>query len=244
MIPAQPLMKYGLTKVKKTMGTGIQKLKNGLLTLFLKSNCPLCDRPADVELCEYCQRQLLRCQLKNPSNFWQGELPVFVWGNYGGSLKRAIATLKYENKPQLARPLGHWLGQAWLKSSAATPAKKLTVVPIPLHPTKLQQRGYNQAELIAQSFCEFADYKHQGLGLERVLATDAQFGLSVQQREQNVTNAFVIGKTFRRHLPASPVLLVDDIYTTGATVRSAAQTLQKQGIRVYGVIAIATSKTG
>src|SRR3712207_2552210 len=140
------------------MGTGIQKLTDGLLTLFLKSKCPLCDRPAQVELCEYCQRQLLRCQLSTPSAFWQGQLPVFVWGSYSGVVKRAIATLKYNNHPQLARPLGHWLAQAWLQSTVATHAKKLTVVPIPLRPTKLQKRGYNQAQLIAQSFCEVTGY--------------------------------------------------------------------------------------
>jgi ComF family protein len=226
------------------MGMGIQKLKNGLLALFLKSTCPLCDRPADVDLCEYCQRQLLRCQLKHPSNFWQGELPVFVWGTYGGALKRAIAVLKYENQPQLARPLGHWLGQAWLKSPLATRAKKLTVVPIPLHPTKLQQRGYNQTELIAQSFCEFTGYKQQPRGLERVRATEAQFGLSMQQREQNLADAFVIGKSLSNPQTASPVLLLDDIYTTGATARSAAQALHRQGIPVYGIVAIASSKPG
>jgi len=229
---------------KKIMGSGIQKLKNGILGLFLKSNCPLCDRIAEVELCEYCQRQLLRCQVANPREFWQGELPVFVWGTYGGVLKRAIAALKYEHQPQLARPLGHWLGQAWLKSPTAPRAKKLTVVPIPLHATKLQQRGYNQAELLARSFCEFTGYKEQPLGLERVRATEAQFGLSQQEREQNLADAFVIGKSLSQNPPSSAVLLVDDIYTTGATVRAAAQTLQKRGIQVYGVVAIATSKRG
>lgn len=224
------------------MGMSIQKLKNGLLALFLKSNCPLCDRPADVEFCEYCQRQLLHCQLKNPGNFWQGELPVFVWGTYGGALKRAIAALKYDNQPQLARPLGHWLGQAWLKSPAATRAEKLTVVPIPLHSSKLQQRGYNQTELIAQGFCEFTGYKQQPRGLERVRETEAQFGLSMQQREQNLADAFAIGKSLSHYQTASPVLLLDDIYTTGATVRAAAQALQRQRIHVYGIVAIASSK--
>lgn len=220
------------------MGTGIQKLKNGLLALFLKSNCPLCDRPAQGEVCEYCQRQLLRCKLSTPSKFWQGQLPVFVWGTYSGVLKRAIAALKYENRPQLARPLGHWLGEAWLKSPAASRGKKLTVVPIPLHPTKLQKRGYNQAQLLAQSFCEFTGYKQQPLGLERVRSTEAQFGLSKEQREQNLADALVVGKAFKHTPPTSPVLLVDDIYTTGATVRAAAQALQKQGIQVYGVVAL------
>ncbi len=224
------------------MTTGIQKLKNGLLSLFLKSNCPICDRPTELNFCEYCQRQLLRCQLKNPAKFWQGELPVFVWGAYEGILKQAIAALKYENQPDLARPLGHWLAQAWLKSPAATRIKKLTVVPIPLHPTKLKQRGFNQAELIARSFCEFTSYKEQPLGLERVRETKAQFGLSRQEREQNLTDAFVVSKSLLKHPSALPVLLVDDIYTTGATVRSAAQTLRRQGIEVYGLVAIATSK--
>jgi ComF family protein len=224
------------------MGTGIQKLKKGLLALFLKSNCPLCDRPADVELCQYCQRQLLRSQLPNPSEYWQGELPVFVWGSYGGVLKRAIAALKYENQPQLARPLGHWLAQAWLKSPVATQTKNLTVVPIPLNAAKLKKRSYNQAELIAQSFCELTGYKQQPLGLERIRETEAQFGLSVQAREQNLTDAFAIGKSLQKSTPASPVLLVDDIYTTGATVRSAAEALRRRGIGVYGVVAIATSK--
>lgn len=224
------------------MGTRIQKLKNDLLSLFLKSNCPLCTRPAADEFCEYCHRQLLRSQLQNPSKFWQGELPVFVWGAYGGILKQTIAALKYENQPQIARPLGHWLGETWLKSPAASRAKKLTVVPIPLHPTKLKQRGFNQAELISRSFCDFTHYKHQPLGLERIRATDAQFGLSRQEREQNLSDAFVIGKSLLKPLPTSPVLLVDDIYTTGATVRSAIQTFRRQGIEVYGLVAIASSK--
>jgi ComF family protein len=185
---------------------------------------------------------LLRSQLQNPSKFWQGELPVFVWGAYGGILKQAIAALKYENQPQLARPLGQWLGETWLKSPAATRAKKLTVVPIPLHSAKLQQRGFNQAELISRSFCDFTHYKHQPLGLERIRATDAQFGLSRQQREQNLSDAFVIGKSLLKHLPTSPVLLVDDIYTTGATARSAIQAFRRQGIEVYGLVAIASSK--
>lgn len=224
------------------MRTAIQALTNGLLTLFLKSKCPLCDRPTDAELCEFCRRQLLRCQLNNPSHFWQEPLPVFVWGRYNGTLKQALSVLKYENQPQLARPLGHWLAETWLKSSTVPKSKRLIVIPIPLHPAKLQQRGYNQAELIAQSFCQVTGYKQLPSGLERVRATEAQFGLSPQEREQNLMDAFVIGKRGTHRLSSSSVLLLDDIYTTGATARSAAQTLNRQGIQIEGVVAIASSK--
>lgn len=221
------------------MSIPIKKLTNSLLSLFLQSNCPLCDRPAEAEVCQYCHRQLQRCQIENPTELWGGNLPVLVWGNYGGTLKRAIATLKYNNHPQLARPLGFWLGEVWLKSAMAQGRQKLTVVPIPLHRSKQQKRGFNQAALIAQSFCQFTGYSYKPYGLERVRETQAQFSLSRQERVDNLSEAFVLGKSFRRHAPVSPVLLVDDIYTTGATVKSATQTLQGQGIEVYGVVAIA-----
>lgn len=165
---------------------------------------------------------------------------MFIWGFYGGILKRAIAALKYENHPQLAQPLGHWLGKAWLDSPLSAQAKKMTVIPIPIHAQKLQQRGFNQAELLGNSFCQFTGLSLQPLGLERVRETQSQFGLGSLGREENLADAFRLGKSLSRRPPASPVLLLDDIYTTGATARSAAKTLQQQGIRVFGVVAIAT----
>ena len=213
---------------------------NKFLNIFLQSKCPLCQRATQSEFCQYCQRQLLSCKLTNSSYLWQGELPVFVWGVYGGAIKRAIAALKYEQQPQLAKPLGYWLGEAWLKSPLSQTTKKLIVVPIPLHSSKLKQRGYNQAELLAQSFCQFTGLALQD-GLERVRATEAQFGLSQSQRQQNLTDAFCLSKKLQVK-SSNAVLLLDDIYTTGATVKSAAKTLQQQGIQVYGLVAIATSK--
>lgn len=208
-----------------------------LLNLFLESNCLLCQRSTSKEFCLDCARQLQRCQLQPPSSLWQGQLPIFAWGMYGGILKRAIALLKYENQPQIARPLGHWLAQAWLNSQLAS--KDLIVVPIPLHADKQKQRGYNQAVLLAQSFCEITRLQLQQRGLERVRATEAQFSLSVLEREKNLAMAFKLGANFLHHRPTKSILLLDDIYTTGATARSAAQTLQKLGIPVYGLVALA-----
>ena len=218
------------------MQTWTKNLKS-LLTLFLDSNCPLCQRPTSQELCQDCAKQLQRCQLSNPNSLWQDPLPVFAWGAYGGTLKRAIATMKYDNQPQIARPLGHWLGQAWLNSQHYS--QQVVVVPIPLHPSKQKQRGYNQAALIAQSFCEVTKLKLQQNALERVRETEAQFGLSVSAREKNLAEAFRVGAEFRRR-PDAAVLLVDDIYTTGATAKAANKTFRQSGIAVYGLVAIAT----
>ncbi|MDY6783550.1 MAG: ComF family protein [Cyanobacteriota bacterium] len=214
-----------------------------LLSLFLKSNCPLCDRATSELLCPACSRQLAKMQLSNCARRWPEELPAFAWGMYDGLLKRAIAALKYENHPELAQPLGFHLGKAWLDWPNSTSLKNATVVPIPMHPKKLQQRGFNQAELIGRSFCQYTRLKLQPSGLERARETEAMFGLSQRDRATNVAGAFILGKSFQRRLPRSPILLLDDIYTTGATARSAAQTLSQQGIEVLGIVAVATPLT-
>ena len=79
----------------------------GLLNLFLERRCPLCDRSTTTEFCLDCTRQLQKCQLTRPPDLEQQQLPIFAWGNYQGTLKRAISSLKYENQPTIARPLGN-----------------------------------------------------------------------------------------------------------------------------------------
>ncbi|MBC1241744.1 ComF family protein [Nostoc sp. 2RC] len=221
------------------MHTFTQKLTS-LLNLFLQSHCPLCQRSTSQEICDNCARQLQKCQRQNSISLWKEPLPVFSWGEYGGIVKRAIAVMKYENQPQIARPLGQWLGESWLLNSPKRDSQAV-VVPIPLHASKLHQRKYNQAALIAQSFCEITGLKLKLDGLTRVRQTQAQFGLSVSGREQNLKTAFAVGQEFRHRLPNVPVLLLDDIYTTGATARSAVQTLREYGIVVLGLVAVATT---
>ncbi|EAW46486.1 hypothetical protein N9414_00225 [Nodularia spumigena CCY9414] len=173
---------------------------------------------------------------------WQQPIPVFGWGIYGGIVKRAIAVMKYENQPQIARPLGQWLGEAWLLSNVSQCKQQPPlVIPIPLHPKKQKKRGYNQAGLIAQSFCQTTGLKLQLNGLKRVQETEAQFGLSVSERESNLAEAFAVGEELRRRRLQVPVLLVDDIYTTGATARSAVKILNQDGIAVLGLVAVTTA---
>ena len=201
----------------------------------------MCGRSAEDVCCRDCYSSLKQCARKNSQQFIsQDKLPLLVWGNYGGKLKRAIAVLKYENHPELAEPLGQWLGETWLKSSQFGKYNKALVVPIPLHPKKMQQRGFNQAELIAKSFCRYTGLKFQPQGLTRVKETGAMFNLNLSQRQENLTDAFHLGKNFQPCLPSRPILLLDDIYTTGTTVKAATQTLQRQGIQVAGVLAVAT----
>lgn len=218
----------------------LQKWFNGFLNLFLKPNCPLCNRPADAQLCHDCERQVRRCQFRCGTQVRQ-EVPVFIWGEYKGALKRAITTMKYHNHPEIAQPLGSWLGQTWLKF-AELPFNQVVVVPIPMFAEKQKKRGFNQAELISRSFCQVTGLPLKSKGLERVRQTEAQFGLSAKQRQENLKDAFCLGPDLRRRSSASSVLIVDDIYTTGATVQAAIQVFKQYKIPVVGVVAIATTK--
>lgn len=213
---------------------------HGLADLLLQAQCPLCQRTTAEIFCQDCQRQVQRCQLPSPTWTQQDQLPVFAWGRYNGALRRAIAAFKYENKPHLSRPLAQWLAHAWL--GVTNQATAFTVVPIPMHPDKQRQRGFNQAELLATHFCEQTRLPLKAQGLLRSRETAAQFQLSAGDREHNLADAFSLGAAFRKRSPSGSVLLLDDIYTTGATARSAAQTLRRHGIRVHGLIVLAQAE--
>ncbi len=219
------------------MSHWVQHLR-GLMTLVAANVCPLCDRPAATDFCPACQRQVQTCALPPAVHTMKADgYALLAWGRYGEALKRAIAALKYDKQLQLACPLGHWMADTWL----ATPSlpKQLVVVPIPLHASKQQQRGFNQAEQLAIHFCDQTRLPLARQGLARQQETTAQFGLSATERSRNLENAFSLGSAFTQQPPRHPVLLLDDIYTTGATIRSAAQTLRRRGIRVWGAAVLA-----
>jgi ComF family protein len=216
-----------------------QPLLDRALNLFLKSNCPMCDRTAQDVFCKYCQRQIQDCQLPQPDRYWQGDLPLFAWGKYEGSIKQSIGRLKYDGNQSIGHLYGEWLAASWQKFTPTGLPAKLIVIPVPLHADKLASRGFNQAELIARGFCQITGAKLD-LSLQRTRSTVAQFGLSKSARQENVAGAFTLANS--RLKPGDTVLLIDDIYTTGATVRSAAAVIRSIGVNVCGVAVIATGR--
>lgn len=206
---------------------------NQLLEVFLESRCTFCNRPTADNLCEYCHLRLFSHQLTPNDRLkrYQTE-SIFAWGRYDGQLKRAIALMKYEQKPQIAEFLGTLLGKAWLDSELIKQYAKIAVVPIPMHHQKQRLRGFNQAEIIARRFCRATGYRLQTKVLIRTKATAAMFDLkSIQERARNLDGAIKVSS----QLPKHPVLLIDDIHTTGTTIREASKVLQQNQIRVIGV---------
>lgn len=212
-----------------------------LLSVFLESRCQFCPRPAANDLCsslcEYCYQKLSSHQLSTGDRreLYQTQ-SIYAWGRYDGQLKRAIARMKYQNQPEIGSLLGTELGKAWLASGLLKRSPKVAVVPIPMHQQKQRERGFNQAEIIAREFCRVTGYYFNTRALVRVKDTEAMFNLtSALARAKNLQGAFKIGSK----LPWHPVLLIDDIHTTGTTVQEAVRVLQNRGIKVIGVAVVA-----
>ncbi|MBU6229859.1 MAG: ComF family protein [Cyanobacteria bacterium REEB459] len=227
------------------MGTGQslwQQARHQLLTLFLAAPCPLCQRPTKTWLCPCCERQVRLCQLSTPLQASQFDLPVISWGRYEGHLRRAIGVFKYDRQHHLAPGLGRELGQTWQAHRPVGSSLPLTLVPIPLHPSKLQQRGFNQAELLALWVSRISTVPLCPQGLLRVQATEAQHHLSRRARQQNLAQAFAINPSQATYLRRRSVWLVDDIFTSGATAQAATQVLRAGGIRVAGMCTLARTE--
>jgi ComF family protein len=106
------------------------------------------------------------------------------------------------------------------------------VVPVPLYAQRQQERGYNQAELLADAFCKQAQLPLRASWLTRIRATHTQVGLSATARRANVQAAFQAEPTVQ----GKRLIVLDDVYTTGATLRACAQALLAAGAtQVYGL---------
>jgi ComF family protein len=192
-----------------------------------RPGCPCCAEPS--ELPEPCPRCAAR-----PPPFVRAFAP-FV---HGGPVSRAIHRFKYEDHPELARPLAELLAE-----EAATFLRGAVVrdfCAIPLHQGRLRDRRYDQSELLAGALAGLVGRPHLASVLRRTRRTERQVGLSESSRERNVAGAFRADPT----AAGRQLLLVDDVFTTGATARAAASALLEAGARSVEILCLARAITG
>ncbi len=188
--------------------------------------CPRCgrfqeDAGIDVHghLCRECRRR--------PSPVSQMRAPL----RYQEPLSQVIHHFKYEGYFALAEPLAKFMIAGW----PAWDQPPDLILPIPLHPRRRRQRGYNQSELLARPLGRAINIDLDTTSLQRTRHTAPQVGLGPEERHENVHNAFLAAAGVRgRH-----IVLVDDVLTTGATMRSAAEALLAAGAATVSAYCLA-----
>ena len=171
--------------------------------------------------------------------------PVFeravAYGSYEGGLRELIHLLKYSGIYPAANVLGRMLAEAVEELSPGFTADQLFVIPVPLHRSKLRQREFNHAELIARAALKLRPASGRlnllASALERKRETPSQTGLTRHQRRENVRGAF--GVTQPETVKGREVVLVDDVLTTGATVSECARILRRAGVTKVWVATVA-----
>lgn len=177
--------------------------------------CPVCGDPQDAALLpEVVPRRCARCADRAPP-FARARAPYLYWG----ALAEGIEAFKYRGREELAWPLSALL-------VAAGAPRVDALVPVPLHPRRLRERGYDQAWLLARAAGERLGLPVRAL-LERRVATRPQVGLDRAGRARNVAGAFSAAPGAR----GLSLCLVDDVFTTGATAGEAARALLLAGAR-------------
>ena len=193
-----------------------------LLSPIEKRFCILCGNPfTKREVCKYCKDYKL--SLSRIRSLYKFEHP----------LPLLIHEFKYKNK----RKLGEIFGKKMAVLVRSDPYLKNAelIIPVPLHPSKKRERGYNQSEIIALQISQDMGIRMLNI-LKRVKNTRTQTELSVQERRRNVEGAFVLLQEFKETIKGKKVLLVDDVITTGATLDACSEVLLKNGAQeVYGV---------
>jgi ComF family protein len=253
------------------------KIAESLFAVLFPSGCRICATPlvniSRLPLCQECLDATLPIsggvcsicgeRIFSPHAFADGQnesrcglcrriepafAPAAAYGSYESGLRELIHLLKYGGVRPAANVLGRMLGEAIAALEPSFPPDSIAVIPVPLHRTKLRQRGFNQAELIARAAVNAAVKAAVKMSnparlylcaavLTRKRDTASQIGLTTHQRRENLRGAF--GVAHPELVKDREVLVVDDVYTTGATVSECARVLRRAGATKVWVATVA-----
>jgi ComF family protein len=195
------------------------------LDLIFPPLCVNCDRVGSF-LCPQCVAASRRAAERSIP----GLDGVQVWGDFEGAVRAAVHAFKYEGRTRLAGPLGALVVDGLATADWRTDIDVVTAVP--LHASRLHERGYNQAALLAQVVAVARGWLFAPAAVHRIRQTASQVNLNAQERHLNVEAAFSAEPSV---VDGMRVLVIDDVLTTGSTLLACADALRDAGAaRVYG----------
>lgn len=154
--------------------------------------------------------------------------------------RRLVHGLKYHDRQELARWMAGWM----VRAGRDLLGEAEVVVPVPLHRRRLWTRRFNQSAALAATIARSGGKPFAPLALRRIRATQQQVGLGPHEREDNVRGAFRVDQRRRIEVAGRRVLLVDDVYTTGATMKAATRALLRAGAKAVDALVFARVARG
>ena len=244
--------------VRKQINWEERTIIDRLIDIIYPKTCPVCGRVRPYgkkDVCESCVKGLkwvespvcMKCGktledeeaefcadcIRIPKSF-DRNYPVF---DYEGEIKDSLYAFKYKNQRDHA---DFYAGCIVKRYGSQLKEKGFDgIVPVPVHKKKKKSRGYNQAELIALSLGELLDITVYPDYLVRTEATDPQKELDDKERMKNLKNAFNIGQN---DVKLEKILLVDDIYTSGATMDACTRVLLASGVISISCVSVAIGR--
>ncbi len=229
-------------------------MPDALLDLLLGSRCTVCARPGRV-LCRACELALPR----RPAPAWPtpspaGLAPPLAVGEYAGALKLLVNAHKEERRFALARPLGDLLSAAVEAHGGPPSDVPLVLVPVPSRGAVVRQRGHDPLLRVVARAAACLRAHGRPAHVARVLRvlrrTEDQAGLGAARRAGNLAGSMGCARIAGPWLAARAaqgdrghrVVVVDDVITTGATVREAQRALEEAGVAVHGIATVAATR--
>jgi ComF family protein len=226
------------------------KIYTSLFKTLCPLQCLLCDLRAgnDQRICEDCYQSLRtsetrcrQCGMKTPlDNSLCGNCLItpppfdntYILFNYEKPITQLITHYKFHEKLSLSA----FFAAEWIaffkKNNVPLPD---SIIPIPLHPKRLQTRGFNQALEIAKPLGKYFKIPVDHKSCIRIRNTEAQLHLSAEKRQRNIKNAFTVSK----NISARHIAIFDDVMTTGSTVGELCSALKKSGVQEVSVFCCA-----
>lgn len=219
------------------------QLPHDVLGLIYPAACLICAQsptsPRTHLLCEKCLETLASQPVPPAMALAQISASHQLDAIYAGWpfdewLQAVIHAYKYRYRPSLSQALGAMLALR-LQNELTQEIPQALLVPVPLHRRRGRERGFNQSELLAQALAVAWKMEILPRALKRTRFTQQQATLTAIERQKNVAGAFAVNDT--SHLQNRTILLVDDVFTTGATMNACAATLKAAGVtRVVGIV--------
>ncbi len=227
---------------------------NAVVDFIFPPNCLICRAfvPGEAAICDKC---LSGIGLIEGPRCWRCGCPdtgipdcpnctgkayafqrLITLADFTEEMRELVHALKYQGRTRVASVFGKSLGE--LAIEMCDLSNSAVIVPVPLHPSRERERGYNQSGLFASAVAARTGLPLAARALRRRVATDSQTKLDLMEREHNVAGAFEVKQsdTIRNRV----VILVDDVVTTGATANSCSRELLRAGASEVVVMALAS----